>query len=245
MIPFFRRIRKQLADDNKPLKYMRYAIGEIVLVVIGILIAIQVNNWNQEKIERNEEEIIFKQFINNLNQDKSTINDVLNLNKNKVIVTSKFYELSKNRSADIEGIDISDISSGIRRPLTFTERNKISIENIKNEDIRNRLIEYAFLEKRYEESISLCNEYVRETIRVFLGKNNMYNLDYIMTKTSYGDVLGGKKSIYKSDAIKENIESFDSILFEVRMHSLSIIRDGENLRDKNEELSNKLKELIK
>jgi hypothetical protein len=48
MIPFFRKIRKKLADDNKPLKYLRYAIGEIVLVVIGILIALSINNWNQE-----------------------------------------------------------------------------------------------------------------------------------------------------------------------------------------------------
>ena len=49
MIPFFRKIRKKMADDNRPLKYMRYAIGEIVLVVIGILIALQINNWNEEK----------------------------------------------------------------------------------------------------------------------------------------------------------------------------------------------------
>ena len=49
MINFFRRIRKQLADDNKPLKYMRYAIGEIVLVMIGILLGLQVNDWNDER----------------------------------------------------------------------------------------------------------------------------------------------------------------------------------------------------
>ncbi|WP_157473433.1 DUF6090 family protein [Eudoraea adriatica] len=49
MINFFRRIRKKLADDNKPLKYMKYAIGEILLVVIGILIALQVNNWNEDR----------------------------------------------------------------------------------------------------------------------------------------------------------------------------------------------------
>ena len=41
MIPFFRKIRKTLADDNKPIKYLRYAVGEIILVVIGILIALQ------------------------------------------------------------------------------------------------------------------------------------------------------------------------------------------------------------
>ncbi len=52
MIPFFRKLRKQLADDNKPLKYLRYAIGEIVLVVIGILIALSINNWNEYRKER-------------------------------------------------------------------------------------------------------------------------------------------------------------------------------------------------
>jgi len=53
MINFFRKIRKKLADDNKPLKYMRYAIGEIVLVVIGILIALSINNWNESRINDN------------------------------------------------------------------------------------------------------------------------------------------------------------------------------------------------
>ena len=62
MINFFRRIRKKLADDNKPLKYMRYAIGEIVLVVLGILIALQINNWNEDRIKKiREKEIV--QFI--------------------------------------------------------------------------------------------------------------------------------------------------------------------------------------
>jgi len=51
MIPVFRKIRKQLADNNRPLKYLRYAFGEIVLVVIGILIALQINNWNQKRIQ--------------------------------------------------------------------------------------------------------------------------------------------------------------------------------------------------
>ena len=44
MIPFFRKVRKKTADDNRPLQYARYAIGEIVLVVVGILIALQINN---------------------------------------------------------------------------------------------------------------------------------------------------------------------------------------------------------
>ena len=49
MIPFFRKIRYQLATENRLFKYARYAFGEILLVVIGILIALQINNWNERQ----------------------------------------------------------------------------------------------------------------------------------------------------------------------------------------------------
>ena len=54
-----------MADDNKPLKYMRYAIGEIVLVVIGILIALQVNNWNETEKSKSES----NRLLNDLKQE--------------------------------------------------------------------------------------------------------------------------------------------------------------------------------
>jgi len=49
MIPVFKKIRKKMADDNRPIKYLRYATGEVILVVIGILIALQINNWNEDR----------------------------------------------------------------------------------------------------------------------------------------------------------------------------------------------------
>ncbi|NNL82776.1 MAG: hypothetical protein HKP28_05265, partial [Winogradskyella sp.] len=48
MIKFIRQIRYNLISENKTGKYFKYAIGEIILVVIGILIALQINNWNIE-----------------------------------------------------------------------------------------------------------------------------------------------------------------------------------------------------
>jgi len=47
MIKFFRKIRQKMLTENKFSKYLLYAIGEIILVVIGILIALSINNWNQ------------------------------------------------------------------------------------------------------------------------------------------------------------------------------------------------------
>ena len=69
MIPFFRKIRKQFADDNKPLKYMRYAIGEIILVVIGILIALQVNNQNNIHTEKQALKNYLGKIAQNINDD--------------------------------------------------------------------------------------------------------------------------------------------------------------------------------
>ena len=49
MMRFFKNIRQKLASENKVMAYLRNAIGEILLVVIGILIALQINNWNEER----------------------------------------------------------------------------------------------------------------------------------------------------------------------------------------------------
>ena len=63
MIPFFRKIRTKMASDNKPMKYMRYAIGVIVLVVIGIFIVLQINNRNALNKERvKEQKILASQY---------------------------------------------------------------------------------------------------------------------------------------------------------------------------------------
>jgi len=69
-----------MADDNRPLKYMRYAIGEIVLVVIGILIALAINNWNEERNNREKFDLtlveIEKELISNINSAKNTISSL-------------------------------------------------------------------------------------------------------------------------------------------------------------------------
>jgi hypothetical protein len=73
---FFNRIRKQLAKENKFFQYSRYAIGEILLVVIGILIALQVNNWNEERIERKSQVKLLKELRADLldNQEEIVVN---------------------------------------------------------------------------------------------------------------------------------------------------------------------------
>ena len=77
MLKFFRRIRQNLLSENKFSKYMLYAIGEIILVVIGILIALQINNWNEGRKDRAKEQELLAQLrseyqsnLDQLNQKK-------------------------------------------------------------------------------------------------------------------------------------------------------------------------------
>ena len=66
MLRFFRQIRQRLMIENRTSKYLLYALGEILLVVIGILIALQIDNWNREKQERAEEKILLSNLLNDL-----------------------------------------------------------------------------------------------------------------------------------------------------------------------------------
>ena len=65
MIKFFRKIRQNLLSEGKTGKYFKYAIGEIVLVVIGILIALQINTWNENRNTYN----LSKTHLNNIKKD--------------------------------------------------------------------------------------------------------------------------------------------------------------------------------
>ena len=83
MITLFRRIRQKLIEPGSVTKYLLYAVGEILLVVIGILIALQVNNWNEERISQNREYDFLVEIRDNLIADALQIDEILVFNQAK------------------------------------------------------------------------------------------------------------------------------------------------------------------
>ena len=96
MIPFFRKIRKKMADDNKPLKYARYAIGEIALVVIGILIALQINNWNEDRKTAKQEIKILNDLKNDLETNLNEISETYNSTSQRQMSSALILDYFKN-----------------------------------------------------------------------------------------------------------------------------------------------------
>jgi len=79
MIQFFRRIRQQLLKENKFSKYLLYAIGEILLVVIGILIALQINIWNENQKTLSREKVLLNSLLEDFNYNKSSLETTLRM----------------------------------------------------------------------------------------------------------------------------------------------------------------------
>ncbi len=118
MIHFFRKIRQQLITQNKVSKYLLYAVGEIVLVVIGILIALQINNWNESKKSILKTELLLAQLqkelaLNIIKSNKviewyrNANSDLYNLITKRV--TYDDYKSNKYLSQLLQGVEISQL----------------------------------------------------------------------------------------------------------------------------------------
>lgn len=150
MIKFFRKIRYDLLEKNKTGKYFKYAIGEIILVVIGILIALSINNWNENakthRNQRNNLQLIKVEMINNLQAVVEAKKDL-----SRTIASSRdLINLinTHNNLKNIEEPELSSLIAGLLRDdvQAFLENGAMNqliasdgLKNIENDSIRNIL----------------------------------------------------------------------------------------------------------
>jgi hypothetical protein len=148
MIKFFRKIRQKLLSENKTGKYFKYAIGEIVLVVIGILIALGINNWNENR--KTEEKT--KQFLISLKSDlRNDLNEITKVTEDQFVRSKAMtdaIELSNN--PDLETIYLKDSikSYDAGRNFTFfptvgsynSASNSGLIDHINNEELKRSIL---------------------------------------------------------------------------------------------------------
>ena len=153
MINLFRKTRKKLADDKQFLKYSRYAIGEIILVVIGILIALSINNWNEKRKENNYGQKILKELRSDFLFNKRELNR--NIKKANALVNN-CDSLIVLFSLPIEKVDLNKFVRFTKRlsgystfnPSNGALNNLISSGNlsiIKSDSLRMHLSSWSGL----------------------------------------------------------------------------------------------------
>ena len=97
MIKFFRKIRQNLLSEGKTGKYLKYAIGEIVLVVIGILIALSINNWNESKKERLQEQELLAQLQSEFKSNLEQLDQKISMRKMMISSSIKLLDYIDNK----------------------------------------------------------------------------------------------------------------------------------------------------
>lgn len=104
MIKFFRTIRKNRADAGKVKSYLVYAFGEIVLVVIGILIALQINNWNEDAKDRRLEMISYCKLLEDVTQDHALVKQLMKENQDRIEWANRSIHLLQQKAIDREAL---------------------------------------------------------------------------------------------------------------------------------------------
>ena len=169
MIKFFRQIRKTMVKENRTSKYLLYAIGEIILVVIGILIALQINQNAENKKTDNTRQDYYVQLLEDLNKDKHFANEIIKLfekDRKEYKTYLKIYSAIDLSPSEVYNhlMTLNIMST----PLSF---NSNTIESLRSSGeiilipltIRNKLIDVL----RFQEEILKSSDYSDK------GKNNV------------------------------------------------------------------------
>jgi hypothetical protein len=218
MIPFFRKIRKTLADDNKPIKYFRYAIGEIVLVVIGILIALQINNWNNELVNKRDEHDIIKNINLEFKQNKKTLGEAIKYHKTILANTKDMMSLIGQSEAVLKKYNVDSL---ISQSLDYIEYNPSKavytdlissgkLNLISSDSLRLLLFEWSIRLDEKIEAYKTVDEISQTLLLPYLTKNaSLKNID------SYSIVKWKEKSKLSTNYYK----MFQDLEFENNMEN--------------------------
>lgn len=202
MIHFFRRIRQQLLNENKRSKYLKYAIGEVILVMIGILLALQVNSWNQGRINKIEEQKILFNLHEEFSKNKALITETLIILKNVQkanteiinLMGSDAHELSKYNldSLFFESFPASQFTYSNQSVTNIIQGGRMNI--IQNKEIIDLLYQWEAQTNVVKMREHATDEWTLDIIIPFLSK-------YISLKEmdSYGNYEWTGKSKLKPD----------------------------------------------
>ena len=193
MIKFFRQIRYNIIDQNKTSKYLKYAIGEIILVVIGILIALQVNNWNEEQKLQHESNDILKaihsEFKSNRKVLKERIDYLKNANKNAKLVLSLTGQNEEVlQKYNLDSIISNSLKYGNYNPSNSTIQELISsgkLNLIKNENLKESLFNWLQILEDTDEDFKNQDLQAITMLEVYLSENIAFQNTILYSEFSH------------------------------------------------------------
>lgn len=242
MLKYFRKIRQQLLSENRISRYLLYAIGEIVLVVIGILLALQINSWNQDAQNRKTEKEYYQRLLADVLLDEELIATQIEFTKERLEGANVLLRELQRGNENMEDIAsailrcVSMSNYGITPTQTTFEDIKSSgnIRILKDLDLRKELDNYYVFMDGLCATINhnstrlgqrmLEKENVIGTGHYHLSKNqnglnpeivDIQNLDRLSRLNDENRLVLMNDAVYYSSISSRNLHHFQTLLTRV------------------------------
>ena len=193
----FRNIRKKLLHNGRINQYLKYALGEIILVVLGILIALQINNWNQNRIKDATEQTYLLGLKEEFQISKSKLEELININKENYTGAQKILGLTGSNKESIDETLFSNLLyKTLSNDIAFNSNNSLlseminsgNLKNLTNTELRKELTNWiSTLEdiSRQEEELSTQRIKVLDMFRT-----DQYSLSTVFQSAGVNDNFG-------------------------------------------------------
>lgn len=237
MIKFFRQYRKNLIIENKTSKYLKYAIGEIILVVIGILIALhQINNANEAYKAKQSEQVVLKNLVQDSNTDSLSFRDNLAMITKVNTLHQTLYEIG------VKGMDLEIENPNLIRFMIYY--NPIAIKNdpfvagkISNETIRKEILANSRYLKDLDDAYSEFAELIENRVRVFLTDKKVPQLSYWFENNAFSKQGVSFEFVGEADLIQlSKTPEFQQLLLEASIKSKNKESNIETVLTQNQKL---------
>ena len=213
MIKLFRNIRQSLFNEGKTSKYFKYAIGEIILVVIGILIALQINTWNEQRKTNKQERLYLNRLLSENKEDLITFNrNIKDLEKGITTIEALSKTLNTKNILDSSLVAVANDYFGygsiypIFTSSTSTFDDLASTGNLKdisNTLLRDQLVKHYALYNQVAERIRIGTDWALPVDAPFTYENSIMRFEpvssFLFGKQSYAELaehLKEKKDEY-------------------------------------------------
>ena len=238
MLKFFRKIRQNLIAENSFFKYMLYAVGEILLVIIGILIALQINNWNENRKQSEQEKVALIDLKEEFKNNKAIFLKHHDRKRESEQNWHQFLLRLKNKESPFKNEVITRPSAGSNTlNLTFGSLNTIlstgKIDRIKNDSLKSLLTSWNDFMEEYTEDEKMHWEFNRNIFQTYeVG---------IITIPWLGELSKGNGFQFIFREEEERLKNWEKILKDIKYQNLMIIQhnylvnnqlEGEQLRQK-------------
>ena len=250
MLKFFRKIRRKFINEGKLNRYLIYALGEVVLVILGILVALGINEWRNKVNAKENEKLIVESLLIEFSKTKSQIIEYIGINEKLIDTNEELLKLCLNESEEFEASRFDSLvylsawhysltlNQGVFKELISTGK----LSEISNRDLRVLLSSWDGLLYEVKDDDHVGENYLLTKIEFYFDKNISWVQMSKYDETGVQISMNSPRQINRIN-IARDLE-FENFIYNLIWLTQHQINSAKHLLVLNEEILNELKKDI-